>query len=123
MRRTRSFRQRASRFAEPLEPRTLLAANVIDLMVVYDAGVKAGLGNVADADVQRLIRQSVDPANRVHLNTGDNVVLRLVYAGQVNYASTGNVQTDLTNLQAGAITSASLAGSPTVAAMRTTFGA
>jgi hypothetical protein len=50
---------------EPLEIRTLLAAapSVIDVMVVYDADAKTSLGNLTDAAIQKLIRQSIDSAN------------------------------------------------------------
>src|SRR5438270_433873 len=105
---------------ESLEQRALLAANVIDVMVVYDDSALTNL-NVNAAGNQKLIRQSIESANQVHYNTNDNVVLRLVYTGQVNYADTGVIDTDLSNLQAGNIP---LAGSATtVAQQRTNVGA
>lgn len=100
---------------ESLEGRTLLAApTLIDVMVVYDANAKTQL-NVNDAAIQKLIRQSIDSANQAHYNTGDNIVLRLVYTGQVNYSSTGSHTTDLTNLGNGSIA--------TVNTLRNQYGA
>jgi hypothetical protein len=83
---------------ESLEARTLLAApTVIDVMVLYDANAKLALG-VNDAQIQKLIRQSIDSANQVHYNTQDNVVLRLVDSEQITFSSSGDFQTDLNTL-------------------------
>jgi hypothetical protein len=86
---------------ESLETRTLLAApSVIDVMVVYNADAKASLGNISDAAIQKLIRQSIDSANQVHYNTADNVVLRLVHTEQIAYSDDGgSIDTDLSRLQ------------------------
>jgi hypothetical protein len=86
---------------ESLETRTLLAApSVIDVMVVYNADAKANLGNISDAAIQKLIRQSIDSANQAHYNTADNVVLRLVHTEQITYSNNGgSIDTDLSRLQ------------------------
>ncbi|MDB5318911.1 MAG: conserved repeat domain protein [Phycisphaerales bacterium] len=90
---------RPTRF-EPLETRTLFAATVIDVMVVYDADAKTFLGNISDSAIQKLIRQSIDSANQVHYNTNDNVVLRLVHTEQIAYSNdNGDIGTDLNRLQ------------------------
>ncbi len=100
---------------ESLEGRTLLAApTLIDVMVVYDANAKTKL-NVNDVAIQKLIRQSIDSANQAHYNTGDNIVLRLVYTGQVNDNPTGTLSGDLANLDSGLI--------PNVNTLRTQYGA
>jgi hypothetical protein len=83
-------------------------------MVVYDADAKAQL-NVDDTAIQKLIRQSIDSANQAHYNTGDNIVLRLVYTGQVNDSPTGTLSGDLANLDSGLI--------PKVNSLRTQYGA
>lgn len=105
---------------ESLETRTLLAApSVIDVMVVYNADAKASLGNVSDAAIQKLIRQSIDSANQVHYNTADNVVLRLVHMEQINYSNNGgSINDDLSRLQG-----ANDGFMDNVHALRNTYGA
>jgi len=96
---------------EALEQRALLTT--IDVMVVYDTDAKTQFGN-SDAAIQKAIRQSLDLANLSHQNTGDNIVLRLVYTGLINYSNpNGTSPNEL----------ADLAANSTVAALRNTYGA
>src|SRR5947207_2720282 len=100
------LKKRARAFAralalESLETRTLLAApSVIDVMVVYNADAKASLGNLSDASIQKLTRQSIASATQAHYNTSDTVALRLAHTEQTAYSNDGgSIDTDLSRLQ------------------------
>ncbi len=91
---------------EALEDRTFLTATVIDVMVLYDDDALAQYAG-SDALIQKAIGQSIDFANLAHLNTQDNVVLRLVHTEHLVYSSTvggtpASEYTDLAALKANA---------------------
>ena len=101
------------RVFEPLEHRTLLAATVIDVMVLYDTDARAQFAN-NDAAIQKAIGQSIDMANLAHQNTADNVVLRLVHTQSFAYSNPGAPES--TQL-------AALRTNASVATLRNTYGA
>ncbi|WP_396627660.1 reprolysin-like metallopeptidase [Luteitalea sp.] len=70
----------------------------VDVMVVWTPRAETAGGGAAA--MNSLALAAVDNANLVYANSGVNAVLRLVYAGQVDYVETpASITTDLSNLR------------------------
>jgi len=92
----RNITRRQSAFAqcETLEPRVILSNNpyVIDLLVVYTQEAKTERGG--DANIQSLISDAVDTTNQALYNSQIPITIRLVHSEQIDYTTSGNLETD-----------------------------
>ncbi len=70
--------------------------NVIDVMVVYTAAARAAVGG--EAQMQALVREGVALSNQAYANSAIDQRLRLAYAGEIDYAESGSMSTDLDRL-------------------------
>lgn len=68
----------------------------ISVLVVYTPEARVAAGGTAA--IQARATQAVNDANTAYQNSGVNIQLRLVYAGEVSYAESGNFYTDLYRL-------------------------
>jgi len=71
--------------------------SMIDIMIVYSPAAREGANGTAG--INTLIDQAVELTNESYSNSWVNQRLRLVYRGEVDYAETGNADTDLARLQ------------------------
>ena len=67
--------------------------SVIDVLVVYTPEARDGAGG--PAAMSALIQIAVDETNTAYANSLINPRLNLVYEGEINYADSGNLETDL----------------------------
>jgi hypothetical protein len=102
-----------SQFPKELEPRPVIAAktfapqaataaddgSVLDLLVAYTDDVRTAAGSAAVIEAE--IRMALAEANTAYANSGINFRLALVFAGEINYAETGDSGADLDALEAG----------------------
>jgi hypothetical protein len=86
-----SFRPAPLRKASAAEP------VIVDIMVVYTAA--AVIGAKSSAAMNSLVDAAVAQANEAYRNSKIDVILNLVYRGQISYTESGGIQTDLTRLQ------------------------
>lgn len=70
---------------------------VVDIMIVYTELSKQGAGG--RDGIEALAQLAIEESNFCFANSGINVVLNLVNIQQADYTETGNMQTDLSNLQ------------------------
>ena len=73
--------------------------SLIDVMIVYTAAAAADAGGNDAINAQAQL--AIDSTNQAYANSAIRQRLRLAYAGEVNYAETGDAQVDLDRLQAG----------------------
>jgi hypothetical protein len=109
----RRFRRKSpqinSRTLEALEQRRLLAAApVIDVMVLYTPRAAQQAGGTA-AITPRITR-AISDTNLALANSQINASVRLVHEEQVSYTESGQLHTDLLNLQQGTGTLSQVAG-------------
>jgi hypothetical protein len=84
--------------AAPAPLRKIAAGPVtIDIAVLYTAAAVAGAKSVTA--MNNLVDLAVAQANEAYRNSRIDVTLNLVYRGQVNYAESGVIGTDLARLQ------------------------
>lgn len=113
--RRRSLRKEGG-LIERLEARTLLSANsVIDIMVLYTPQALSAAGSFAALDYR--IQRAIADTNGAMANSRVSATLRLVHEGEVGYNDSGQLNTDLSNLQQGA------GGMAGVQALRDHYGA
>jgi len=70
--------------------------SVADIMVVYTPAARIAAGGTSAIENQ--VRQAVDSANQVMLNSVTNSQLRLVFCGETSYTESGSSSTDLNSL-------------------------
>src|SRR5690348_5564061 len=83
---------------EAMERRWLLSST-IDVMVLYTPQALSDAGSVAAIDAR--VHRSIADTNLVMAQSGVNASVRLVYEGEVQYAESGVLNTDLNQLQSG----------------------
>lgn len=71
--------------------------NIIDLLVVYTAAARVGAGGTES--IQALIDAAVDETNLAFENSEVNACLRVVYAKEIDYEETGDLEEDLDRLK------------------------
>jgi hypothetical protein len=81
----------------PLQKAAAAGPLVLDIAIVYTDAALKGARSVAAMNT--LIDQAVAQANQAFASSKIGVSLNLVYRGQVAYAETGRLQTDLARLQ------------------------
>ncbi len=69
----------------------------IDIAVFYTDDARRGAGGAAA--IQAIILAAIAQANATHAAGDTNARLRLVYRGEISYAETGNIETDLNRLK------------------------
>ena len=85
---------------QALEGRWLLsAAPIIDVMVLYTPGALAAVGK--PIAMNNRIARAIADTNMAMANSQVNATVRLAYEGEINYAESGTINGDLTNLQQG----------------------
>lgn len=100
---------------EALEPRALLTATV-DVMVLYTPDARISQGSTPA--IQTLVARAVNDANAILANSLIDAAFRLVYSGEIAYAESGSLDTDLDRL-----TSSNDGHIDFVHALRATYGA
>jgi hypothetical protein len=68
---------------------------IITIMVLYDQAAVNSLQEYGYPNMTDTIEMSVAEANEAYTNCGINVQLNLVYSGEVSYAESGSLTTDL----------------------------
>ena len=71
--------------------------SIIDIMIAYTSDARASEGGTTA--INKTIQAAVDEVNQGYANSGIIQRLRLVHTTEVNYAESGNSNTDLTRLQ------------------------
>ncbi len=72
--------------------------SVIDVLVVYTSAARLGWGGVAQSNSQ--IATAITNFNNSLVNSGiPNITINLVYAGEIAYSESGNINTDLTRFR------------------------
>ncbi len=72
--------------------------SIIDVLVVYTSAARLGWGGVAQSNSQ--IATAITNFNNSLINSGiPNITINLVYAGEIAYAESGNINTDLTRFR------------------------
>jgi hypothetical protein len=79
---------------------SLVSAATIDVMIVYDSTAKAWVDS--NGGMNTFAADAIARMNQAAGNSNINLTFRLVYAAQVSYTYSGDLGTDLENLQAGA---------------------
>lgn len=84
---------------EPLEPRTLLAANpaVVDVAVFYTAAARNSVGGVES--LSNRVDRAIADTNLIFANSNVDATLRLVWFGEADYKESLDLSTDLSRLQ------------------------
>ncbi|HWB53420.1 MAG TPA: M12 family metallo-peptidase [Tepidisphaeraceae bacterium] len=70
---------------------------IVTVMVLYTQQTASALGG--SSGVLQKINNAITTTNNAFLNSNLNVQLQLAYAGEINYAESGDPTTDLTRLQ------------------------
>ena len=97
---TRAKPNPAARPIEALEPRTLLAASVVDLAVFYTPAAVMALGlGASEAQLHQRIAADVADANLAFANSQIDIELRLVLAAPVNYVEGPTMAADLDRIR------------------------
>jgi hypothetical protein len=68
---------------------------IITIMVLYDQAAVSSLQRYGYPNITNTIEMSVAEANEAYTNCGINVQLDLVYTGEISYAESGSLTTDL----------------------------
>jgi hypothetical protein len=77
----------------------LVSAATIDVMIVYDSTAKSWVDS--NGGMNAFAADAVARMNQATLNSNIGLTFRLVYVAQVSYTYSGDLGTDLGNLQAG----------------------
>lgn len=73
-------------------------ATTIDVLVVYTSAARIAWGGVAQSN--SFVATAITNFNTALINSGvTNVTINLVYAGEISYAETGNISTDLASFR------------------------
>ncbi|MCY0968818.1 zinc-dependent metalloprotease [Chryseobacterium wangxinyae] len=81
-----------------LDNTPVCAATTIDVLVVYTSAARLSWGGIAQSN--SMIATAITNFNTALLNSGvSNVTINLVYAGEILYTETGNLNTDLASFR------------------------
>jgi hypothetical protein len=81
-----------------LDTTPVCPATRIDVMVVFTTGAKTAWGGLSQSNA--FVATAVTNFNTALTNSGvSNVTINLVYSGEISYAESGNISTDLTRFR------------------------